>query len=221
MQPVSLYVVTNKTNGKQYVGITSLQPEQRWALHVSEARSGGVRIFCRALRKYGQAGFDWQVVGSARTPDDAADAERTLIRQLQPSYNMTEGGDGAAGMHPEAKARKSRSLVKNWEQTYEQRCASLQEAAKRTDQVAKGEKISATKKLNAEKTREQSKARVAADGGAQIKAALVTRWASPDAQNYDKSFFETEEYREKQRINSTLVWAKRRGELDLWLEPGQ
>jgi hypothetical protein len=209
---VSLYVVTNKTNGKQYVGMTSLPAEQRWACHLSEARNGGVRVFCQALRKYGEQGFDWQVVASARTPEDAAASECALIQQYKSAYNMTAGGDGVAGLHPAARARKGAAVAASWEDPAVRaaRMVGQQIAAKRVDQKAKGRKISATKKLGVEKTRAQAKARCEADGNAQIRAALATRWASPEAQNYDKSFFGNEQYRETQRTNSLRVWRDRR-----------
>jgi hypothetical protein len=213
---ISLYVVTNLKNGKQYVGMTSLPVQQRWQLHISEARSGGVRIFCRALRKYTPDGFDWQEVATAIDPEAGAAAERELIAVLQPAYNMTAGGEGAAGMHPEAKARKAKSLSENWDRTYDQRCASLQEAADRTDQVSKGKKISTTKKQSAEKTREQAKARVAADGGAQMNAARAARWSKPGARERfaeTAAGFQDEAYRARARMNATLQHAIRRGEL--------
>lgn len=203
---ISLYVVTNKKNGKQYVGMTSLQPEQRWQLHCSEAKGGRTsRIFCHALRKYGETGFDWDVVASAVTPEHGAHAERTLIAQLQPAYNMTDGGEGTAGMHPIARARKSQSLVEHWSdpEVHARRSASQQIAQKNVDQVVKGQKISASHLVRAHITSEQVRARVAADGGLQLTAARATRWADPEAlTKWDRSFI-TEEYRERARRQSS------------------
>jgi hypothetical protein len=185
MQPMSVYVVTNRKNGKQYVGITSLAPEQRWQLHCSEAKSGGVRIFCRAIRKYGRDGFDWQVVSGVATPAIAAQIERSMIARLRPAYNMTAGGDGTAGLHPIARAKKANAIKASWENpdVRARRTAGLQAASKSVDRVTKGRRISAAKSRpdKVAKTREQAQSRVAADGGAQVRAAQASRWAKPGA----------------------------------------
>lgn len=106
---VSVYLVTNKVNGKQYVGYTTQSPQSRWTQHKTAARGGSVYRFSKALRKHGEENFDWQVVSVHYTADDAKRAERALIAELDPQYNMTPGGDGTGPHTAETRAKMSAS----------------------------------------------------------------------------------------------------------------
>jgi group I intron endonuclease len=235
---VSVYLVTNKVNGKQYVGYTNNLPEKRWSSHKTQARKGSNLWFHQALRKYGEDAFDWRVVSVHYTDVDAKRAERALIAAIDRTYNMTDGGDGCgplteehkqnisaslknnpkqlasrhaavgcgvgkrtkldklhaqlAHIHaeglchtPEATAKRVASTVTSWQdpEIRAAREAGLRAAAQLTDQFAKGQKISAAKSAPeaVKLASDQGKARVQADGGAQIRAAVTARWASPGA----------------------------------------
>lgn len=60
-----IYVATNRLNGKCYVGQTWQPFRRRKNGHRQDAEKGSPRAFQRAIRKYGFAAFDWQVVGEA------------------------------------------------------------------------------------------------------------------------------------------------------------
>lgn len=261
-EEVSVYVVTNTINGKQYVGYTNGLPEKRWSSHKTVARKGSPWRFHQALRKHGEGAFEWRVVSTHATDTEAKQAERDLIAQLRPRYNMTEGGDGTGPATEERKekvranwadpekreryvaARRAakgcgvgprrpwkvseegrKGLLKSWQDPQrrinaaeaskenwrdpdvrERRTSGLQAAAKLIDQEARGRKIAEAKRApeKVEMARVQSKARVAADGGAQIRAAQAARWSKPGA-------------RERASINALLKAAEKRGELQLWL----
>lgn len=94
-----VYLITNKHNGKVYVGKTKQSLYDRWRHHITQAKSTSTRNICKALRKYGKDGFTVQVLGTYETVDDMNAAEMAFIAQYRSmdsacGYNMTPGGDG-------------------------------------------------------------------------------------------------------------------------------
>jgi group I intron endonuclease len=110
-----VYILTNKINGKQYVGQTTLTPDARWRLHISAARNGSedCPIFYRAIRKYGQASFEMHFIA---LPEDSSQAllDRVEIRTIAKlstmspaGYNIREGGHGGGRMSEETRLKMS------------------------------------------------------------------------------------------------------------------
>lgn len=93
-----VYIVTNKLNGKRYVGITT-QPLRRRLIehfcHAKKNKNNGA--FYRAIRKYGQGAFTAEIVLRCKTCIIATEEEIRLIKELKPEYNSTLGGDGRLG----------------------------------------------------------------------------------------------------------------------------
>lgn len=204
---ISLYVVTNKVNGKQYVGMTEKTLSKRRSAHRAAMQAGSHYKFHNALRKHGLDNFDWEVVACAETRESGAAAEIDLIKQMRPEYNLTAGGEGVsmkregealrvcqetikrAGeirrQNPNWREENRKTTAESWQrhEVREARVAGMRAAIPSVDMAARGAKISATKSQpeNVEKTRAQAKARVAADGGVQIRSAQSARWAKPGA----------------------------------------
>lgn len=93
-----VYSITNRINGKVYVGKAN-NPAQRWRAHKSRARLGGLCVIHRAIRKYGAENFDFQVVSGHTTEEDAYRAEADTIRSMRTTlaeggYNANAGGIG-------------------------------------------------------------------------------------------------------------------------------
>lgn len=89
-----MYIHINKSNGKQYVGITKQNPESRW-------RNGkGYKhcvAFYRAIQKYGWDGFEHVIFADKLTKSEAENMEQILISKLHTcdvdyGYNISEGG---------------------------------------------------------------------------------------------------------------------------------
>lgn len=93
-----LYLITNKINGKQYVGITK-DPKNRWYMHRWNSRQPWSKrsfAIANAMRKYGADNFEFQVIAMAKNLDIALNAEIELIKQydtFNSGYNETKGGD--------------------------------------------------------------------------------------------------------------------------------
>lgn len=101
----TVYVHTNKRNGKKYVGITSKEPKQRWDSGYGYYLN---KPFYHAIKKYGwNDGFTHDIIADGLTAECAAELERELIAHYdsnnpQHGYNRTGGGfgyDGALSGH--------------------------------------------------------------------------------------------------------------------------
>lgn len=108
----SVYVHTNKTNQKKYVGITSCDVSVRWKKGYGYSDRLPIGM---AIRKYGWDGFTHNVVATDLSEDDAKQMECELISQLKTQdrrfgYNITSGGDGVCGWSPSQETRKKISL---------------------------------------------------------------------------------------------------------------
>lgn len=93
-----IYLATDKTNGKSYVGQTVNFHERR-AEH-ERCRPSDDCIFHRAIAKHGKENFEWRILDKARSKDEANSLEKFYIEThntYKPhGYNMTKGGDGGS-----------------------------------------------------------------------------------------------------------------------------
>lgn len=115
-----LYKITNKINGKIYIGAAN-NLEERWRKHKAIANSGGktVKKFAIhfAIIKYGSENFDFKEIDTADTWEEALNKETILIQKFKQEgyvvYNMTDGGEGVQGHKwtEEQKKAKSESMM--------------------------------------------------------------------------------------------------------------
>jgi group I intron endonuclease len=92
-----IYKVTNKVNGKVYIGQTSKELDERKTAHYKSSRLGSNTNFHRALSKYGVSYFIWEEVARCNSKEELNDLEKKLINEydsFKSGYNMTEGGEG-------------------------------------------------------------------------------------------------------------------------------
>ena len=94
-----VYLVTNRVNGKIYVGCTKASLAQRWRQHRSAAKKGSPFALHAAIRKYGEGNFKIECIEKVGGDhDDLMVAEMLHIAARQClvpiGYNLTEGGDG-------------------------------------------------------------------------------------------------------------------------------
>lgn len=102
MPAAIVYQATNRVNGKRYIGITTKTLAKRMMGHYCKSRQSPTKCrrskFHNAINKYGMDAFDFVVIESCGSFDDAKAAEQRYIFEMRPEYNLTKGGDGVLGI---------------------------------------------------------------------------------------------------------------------------
>lgn len=103
-----LYTITNRVNGKQYVGI-AVNVARRFIEHKS---GHGSLIVYQAIKKYGIENLTFDVYCEG-CEENIKQLEVTLIAQLNTKapngYNLTDGGEGSTGWVPSNETRENMS----------------------------------------------------------------------------------------------------------------
>lgn len=92
-----IYKVTNKVNGKMYIGQTTRTLTKRRIEHLCHSKNSS-DVFHKALRKYGASSFEWMVLIDNLKSKDLDYAEQQLIQDLscdamsKKGYNIRWGG---------------------------------------------------------------------------------------------------------------------------------
>jgi len=84
-----IYCITNKINGKKYIGFTSRPIEKRIAEHFSPSSHKSGYAIHKAIKKYGKDNFEYCVLYEGL---DALEKEDSFIKKIDCKYNMTDGG---------------------------------------------------------------------------------------------------------------------------------
>ncbi len=95
-----IYKLTNKVNGKLYIGQTIRDLDERLYWHFYSAKTGPTSYIHRAIRKYGIQSFECSVIDSTDTKETLDEKEVYWIKFLKTKapdgYNMTDGGSGGS-----------------------------------------------------------------------------------------------------------------------------
>ena len=113
----TIYLITNKVNGKVYIGQTNQPLRRRWGLHKSRAskNEGYTAHLYNAIRKYGLDNFSIKEIATCNTEEWSNYLERLYILihdSMNPKtgYNMTSGGDRPSPS-PESRERQRQKLL--------------------------------------------------------------------------------------------------------------
>lgn len=136
---MNLYLITNKVNGKRYVGITSSTVEARMSRH----RYSALKLNCpypihAAIRKYGWENFMVELGGTAETYEELLRWEKFIIKELGTQapngYNITEGGRGCYGRRLSDETKQKMSIkAKQRPPVSEETRRKLSEAGRRRE----------------------------------------------------------------------------------------
>ena len=116
---MQIYLVTNKVNGKSYIGQTVQTLKKRWSSHGSDAKRGrGPHALVHALLKYGKENFIIRTLKVCSTRKELNRLEKHFIVKLKtkaPSgYNITDGGDGTLGVpYTKSQYKKFKKTIGN------------------------------------------------------------------------------------------------------------
>lgn len=110
-----IYKITNLVNNKIYIG-KSKNIEKRWKQHIDEAYHGSQRLLCKAIRKYKECNFSFQIIESIPIEKyDKISSSREIYwiayyDSYKQGYNMTPGGDGGSvkGIHAGLKSKQAK-----------------------------------------------------------------------------------------------------------------
>ena len=112
-----IYKITNKTNGKLYIGQTTTSLNKRFTSHVTAANAGSTAIIHNAIRKYGKDAFKIEALQECHSVDDLDDAERKWIEELDSisphGYNIEAGGCRNRGSLSEETRAKLREAARH------------------------------------------------------------------------------------------------------------
>lgn len=115
MAKYKVYLHTNKTNGKVYVGITKQAVERRW----QNGHGYAGTFFGNAIAKYGWDGFTHEVWFTGLRKEDACSMEQAMIlyfhsNEREHGYNISEGGQtcDCVNIRVGADNPKSRAVIR-------------------------------------------------------------------------------------------------------------
>ena len=114
-----VYQITNKVTGDFYIGYTSRTPEERLKGHFKAANRGRKTKLYNSIRKYGEDNFE---ITPLYVGDQGLIHEKMLIEKLNPTLNLTEGGEGgnttkflSAADRAKMKLKCSKASRKYWD----------------------------------------------------------------------------------------------------------
>lgn len=150
MNSNEIYKITNKVNGKIYIGLTTKGSGVRYRQHWNESRIGEPAPIHNAMRKYGEDNFIVEIIDFAETVNELKEKEKYYIAKYNATdksigYNVSLGGDGNMGYtHSEEIKQKLRELALN-------RPPASEETRRKISEANKGRKPNATTRAELEK----------------------------------------------------------------------
>ncbi|MBR6712359.1 MAG: GIY-YIG nuclease family protein [Selenomonadaceae bacterium] len=108
-----VYKITNKLNGRSYVGKTTRSVEERFGEHARCKKF----LVDKAICKYGRENFLVEVIEECETIEQLNEREIFWIAELNckvpNGYNLTDGGEG--NLNPSAETRAKMSAARSGE----------------------------------------------------------------------------------------------------------
>jgi group I intron endonuclease len=171
-----VYLVTNKINGKKYVGQTSQSLITRWKRHQYPFPHRRHSYLYNAICKYGIENFSVEALAVVHTKEDMDFYESFLIKEFglrnpEKGYNLTNGGGGMLGFKLSEETREKMSqYIKTEEHRKKISKAKMgnqarlgmkhsEETKKKMSEAAKGRKFSEEHKRNLSLAQQQRRAK--------------------------------------------------------------
>lgn len=100
METYYIYKITNKKNNLSYIG-QSINPQKRFKEHLYGRKGGINTYFDKALKKYGEESFTFEIIDKADESKKIDELEKYYIKKyntLKPNgYNILKGGRNQQG----------------------------------------------------------------------------------------------------------------------------
>lgn len=148
----TVYTITNKLNGKQYVGY-SKNHLARWSQHKKmKPTNGKTSLIQKAIKKYGVENFSFDIIFESNDKEFTKEIQEPFfIQQLNTlvpnGYNIAKGGSGGAtrtGMQWDANTKQKISISVSKAMTTERRNNLAQKARGRKASETTKKKMSAS-----------------------------------------------------------------------------
>lgn len=110
-----IYMVKNKINGKIYIGQTTNSLYVRKKLHYKKSKTNPETKFHRALKKYSEENFEWEIIVTTDSKEHLNELEIFYIQKYDSfirGYNMTLGGEGGDTISMKTTEEKKNQGVK-------------------------------------------------------------------------------------------------------------
>jgi len=126
----AIYAIVNNVTHDMYVG-SAVAVNRRWNAHRCNLRKGAhhCKHLQNAYLKYGELGFDWEIVEVVENKNDLISREQFWINFFHPVYNKRKIANSCLGItrSPESRERMRRSQIgrKQSAETIEKRAAAL------------------------------------------------------------------------------------------------
>src|SRR5580698_8118011 len=131
-----LYKITNVKNNKVYIGQT-VQPEKRWYQHKNDSTRYKLSMtISRAIKKYGNESFIFEVIACCKSLEDANEVETLLVCQYEShvstgkGYNISHGGTNGRRLPLSAEHKRKLSEIKKGKKLSEQHSQNISNALK-------------------------------------------------------------------------------------------
>ena len=113
---MEIYKITNKINGKVYIGQTIRPAEHRFSRHINDAMHNILDThFARAIRKYGPNVWKLEVIDIATTQDELNQKEQYWIKfynSVKEGYNETDAISKCGGNTYQSKTEEEMEVIK-------------------------------------------------------------------------------------------------------------
>jgi group I intron endonuclease len=142
---MQVYLITNKVNGKQYIGQTVRPLHLRWNSHTYAAREGAKFALPLAILKYGASFFTMESLHVCESQEEMDFVECfyiALLDTMAPNgYNLTPGGE-----HPVLtdESKKKMSLAKQGRCVNPETCFQPGQHASPETEIKRGQHLSSS-----------------------------------------------------------------------------
>jgi hypothetical protein len=133
----TVYSITHRSTGREYIGCTTQRVQLRWAYHryaskkpLTEDDFNTQMLVVRALREHGAEAFDFGVLATLPTAEEGKEAERVAIAVRKPAFNACSGPTGDFPRTAETRARMSAANTLAWAEGRRSRMVSAETRAK-------------------------------------------------------------------------------------------
>jgi group I intron endonuclease len=108
-----LYKITNTINQKNYIG-QSINVEKRWRGHKYQAINNPKQLISKAIKKYGADNFEFEVIATCKSYDDANYLKEELIKQYNSLARNGFGYNLSFGSGPAPKSEECKESMRQW-----------------------------------------------------------------------------------------------------------